>query len=436
MQCNRLEKNTGRTIEQRLLTIVAIVAASGLMGGRPVSSQQKPGGNEQVIYNFQSTEGQIGSWGTVISDAAGNLYGTTTPDGGGTVFELSPQSGGGWTQTTLYTFESFQDPEGQLAIDSAGNLYGTTSNNPGNIFELSPISGGGWTYTSLYSFGAPGYFPQAGVSLDAAGNIYGTTTRGGYTSGLCYPDGCGTVFELSLQSGGQWTYKTLYEFDGEIESTPLCKPVFDSAGNLYGTTSVSAGSEVTGTVFELSPQLDGTWVEKVIHAFIDDTPDEGSPQSGVVFDGAGNLYGTVGNGGQFTDGIVYELRLQPDGHWSETILHNFQRNGVDGVYPQAVPVFDTAGNLYGTTAAGGSGPGCNDHGCGTVYELRPKSGGGWSERILHSFHDHHPEDGAVPAASGVVFGLNGSLYGTTFYGGVGICTSGDFGCGTVYQIAP
>jgi uncharacterized repeat protein (TIGR03803 family) len=191
---------------------------------------------------------------------------------------------------------------------------------------------------------------------------------------------------------------------------------FDAVGNLYGTT-YGGGSTTRGTVFELSPQSDGSWAETVLYIFHSNDPDGGNPIAGVISDAAGNLYGTTSGGRSTTRGTVFELSPQSGGGWTETVLHRFKGYPLDGGRPAAGLVFDTTGNLYGTTFFGGGGR-CHingDIGCGIVFELVRKSGGRCPEKVLYSFQGNST-DGRNPY-SGLIFDMAGNLYGTTQRGG-------------------
>ncbi|MGC2112385.1 MAG: choice-of-anchor tandem repeat GloVer-containing protein [Candidatus Korobacteraceae bacterium] len=398
--------------------------------------------HESVQRRFGSgTDGAYPDAG-LIADGSGNLYGTTYGGGSrgaGTVFELSPAEGGGWTEKVLHNFGSGNDgayPEAALIFDANGNLYGTTDSGGihvyyGTVFELSPREGGGWTERVLHSFGSglDGRYPS-GVVLDANGNLYGTTALGG--SHYDCTGGCGTVFEILPRGDGSWTEKLLHSFGTDSEGQyPDSALIFDAAGNLYGTTD-GGGIHDDGTLFELSPREDGSWTNKVLHSFNNNGRDGWSPGGGLIFDAAGNLYGTTYYGGIHAAsggyGTVFELLLRQDGSWTEKILHSFNFNGVDGAYPDAALVFDAQGNLYGTTAGGGSHA-CPDTGnnCGTVFEMSPRGDGTFTERVLHNFNnDGH--DGIVPQA-GLTFDAAGNLYGTTYQGG----THGE---GTVFEVMP
>ena len=407
--------------------------------------------HEQVLHNFQynGTDGVLPFAG-LIFDAAGNLYSTTSEGGTygvGTVFELTPAAGGGWTETVLHSFGNGTDGRGPNALifDAAGNLYGTTSwggtYTYGTVFELTPAAGGGWTEQVLYSFCSQtnctdGAHPVAGLIFDAAGNLYGTTGHGGVYASCNSGTGCGTVFELTPTAGGGWTEKVLHNFgNGTDGNSPSAGLIFDAASNLYGTTYVGgiycSGSGGCGTVFELTPAAGGTWTETVLYSFCPagyPCTDGIGPEAGLIFDAAGNLYGTTVQGGRYDYGTVFELSPTAGGGWTETVLHNFG-NGLDGVDPSAGLIFDAAGNLYGTTSWGGY---YGHYEYGTVFELTPAASGGWTETVLHSFGNG--TDGRAPLA-GLIFDAAGNLYGTTSAGGTDTsCPNGGYGCGTVFEL--
>ncbi len=306
-------------------------------------------------------------------------------------------------------------PYAGLVFDAAGNLYGTTMeggiHGQGMVFELTPQEGGSWTEKVLHSFnGTDGAYPYAGLIFDAAGNLYGTTVRGGI-----HDDGA--VFELTPKEGGGWTEKVLHSFGNGTDGVyPFAGLIFDAAGNLYGTT-YEGGIHGYGTVFELTPEEGGGWTEEVLHSFNLNGTDAAYPQASLIMDSAGNLYSTSYEGGIHLDpcggvgcGTVFELSPQEGGGWTEKVLHSFNLNGTDGDEPYAGLIIDTAGNLYGTTIAGGI------HNNGTVFELSPREGGGWLETVLHSFN-LNGTDGAVPYAS-LILDAAGNLYGTTYDGGI------------------
>jgi uncharacterized repeat protein (TIGR03803 family) len=371
----------------------------------------------------------------LIFDAAGNLYGTTTRGGaygGGTVFKLTPNSDGTWTESVLHSFATGEDsryPQGNLIFDAAGNLYGTTSggeqDGSGTVFKLTPNSDGSWTESVLYAFCSlknctDGASPFAGLIFDQAGNLYGTTAVGGATGG-------GTAFKLTPNSNGSWMEGVLYSFcsltncaDGYEPSAGL---IFDQAGNLYGTTASGGEQDGSGTVFKLTPNSDGSWTESVLHSFTS-TPDGANPFAGLIFDAAGNLYGTTTAGGSNKCGggcgTVFKLKPNSDGTWTESVLRRFA--GHLAATPYAGLTFDVAGkNLYGTTEFGGGQDG------GSVFKLAPNSDGGWAYSVLHDFQF----DPAGYPVSDPVLDKAGNLYGTTAQ-----CGTASNCSGVVFEITP
>jgi len=315
-----------------------------------VSPQSGGGWTEQVLYSFQNN-GQDGYYSNakLIFDKSGNIYGSTTEGGaygGGTVFEMSPQSGGGWNEQVLYSFGANAGDgsytTGALTFDTAGNLYGTCyyggNYGGGTIYELSPQSGGGWTETVIHAFsGADGVQPDAAVTIDPAGNLYTPTNSGG-------ANGSGTVFELSPQSGGGWTGQVIYEALPKGGTLGIFNALnLDAAGNLYGASYYGGGGE--GTVSELSPQAGGgLWHEHTLHRFKNNGRDGINPNGDNAIDSAGNIYGTTEIGGLHGFGTVFELSPQPNGTWSEKVLSFVSNSGfIAGV------ILGPDGNLYGLT---------------------------------------------------------------------------------------
>jgi uncharacterized repeat protein (TIGR03803 family) len=192
--------------------------------------------------------------------------------------------------------------------------------------------------------------PLSGLTFDKDGNLYGTTFTGG--AGQSCEGGCGTVFEL-IPSNGKWTEKVLHSFyPNGGGNYPTANPILDSAGNLYGTTPFS-GTSGAGVVFELIRD-NGKWTEKVLHYFTGQH-DGYSLDAPMIFDSAGNLYGTAQDGGIYGYGTVFEL-IPNNGKWTEKVLHSFNYDGKDGANPYAGLILDSAGNLYGTTGQGARVP--------------------------------------------------------------------------------
>ncbi len=358
-------------------------------------------------------------------DAAGALYGLTDQGGPGhygVAYKLSATAEGGWKETVIQTFG---DNTGyglgpKLAVDPAGNLYGTAAsggpNRGGTVFELTPPKGSGtlWKLTLIDSFTLNSYgpyYPQSDLVLDASGNLYGTSTAGGAYGG-------GTVFKLTPAADGSWIESLLYSFckvgtnceDGYFSNAGLS---FDADGNLYGTTLLG-GAYNHGVVYELSLSAGGNWSETVLYSFC---PSQGQcldgsgPDSNVVMDSVGNLYGVTDAGGPQRNGVVFELTRSGQS-WTENTIYSLHTLFLED---RAGLIIDAAGNLYGT----------NDIGDGLIYELSPASGGGWSEQTLFRFHG---SDGREPEGS-LLMDSVGNLFGITTIGGTN-------NMGTIFELTP
>lgn len=362
---------------------------------------------ETTLFTFIGTStGESPSAG-LIFDSAGNLYGVTSvggktsrtcknSEGCGMVFELSP-SGTGYTETILYTFTGApdgQEPVGSLVFDAAGNLYGVTN------------QGGNKTKTCWDPFG------------------------------------CGVVFELSPGSGGTWSESILYTFSGGADgASPVGPLVFDSTGNLYGTTlyggNPTCGNLACGVTYELSPASGGTWTEAVLHSFTGGN-DGQNPGGAVTLDAEGNVYGAAQGGNPDlcgpNGGCALVYKLSPvSGAWRETVLHNFS-GGRDGGSLNGSLIFDSAGNLYGSAVTGGNpscGVGGNTGNCGVIFKLTPNVGKQWTETSIPlGFWD-----GAQPAP-GLLLDSSGDIYGTATSGGIPTDCASGFSCGTIFKFTP
>jgi uncharacterized repeat protein (TIGR03803 family) len=299
------------------------------------------------------------------------------------------------------------------------------------VMALLPARAGAASkYKILYKF-TGGEHPGPGVIFDGAGNLYGSG-----------PD---VVFKLSPNSDGSWSESVLYSFTGGEGGDEVNALVFDSNGNLYGTTLTGGmhGSNCNafgcGVVFKLSPNSDGSWSENVLYSFTGGA-DGAQPAGALIFDSAGNLYGTTIAGGLQNAqnctsadwsgcGVVFQLSPNSTGGWSESVLYSFT-GGADGGQSRAALIFDQAGNLYGTTYEGGN-LACDNggsNGCGVVFKLAPNSNGSWTESVLYSFAGGTDGNGPLGA---VIFARGGNLYGTTEEGGDITCS-----CGTVFQLKP
>jgi uncharacterized repeat protein (TIGR03803 family) len=290
----------------------------------------------------------------------------------------------------------------------------------GVVFKLSR-RGAGWVVERVYQFlsGRDGSGPVARVVFGPDGALYGTTYLGG-NGGCAGGDGCGTVFRLTpptppcTRFSCPWNETVLHAFtSGSDGESPFYGDLtFDTAGNIFGTT-VLGGVHNQGTLFKVSGQ-GGSWTESIAYTF-GGAPAQ-YPASGIVFDRAGNIFGTANGGSTYTDGLIYEL--QPlQGGWIESTLFTFT-GGANGAGPGGALVFDQMGNMYGATVSGG--PGTNG---GTVYQLA-HSGTGWTLETL---------TGIVGGSGGpngsLTMDAAGSLYGTTYSDGV-------YGYGSVFKVTP
>jgi len=297
------------------------------------------------------------------------------------------------TLTTIHSFTGtngdgeYPFPYGRLPFDNNGALYGTTASggtaSSGTVFQLVPptVEGSAWTENVLYSFagGADGRQPGMNVVFDSIGNLYGTTQFGGNAQAC--GGGCGTIFELSppTQPGGHWTHTVLYTFQGGADGQNPGEVLFGANGALYGTTS--SGGANPGVPCHTNRRI---------------------------------TYGC---------GTVFELAppSPKGGSWSKTVLYTFPGFTRDGTGPGSEITFDSQGNIYGVSGGGTTA-------YGTVWLLTPPSGGGsWKETVLHDFTGG--SDGGYPAGT-VTLGANGVLYGAASYSGVANAS------GVIYQVTP
>lgn len=394
-------------------------------------------GNEYVVNVFNGN-----NWFSsgLIFGTDGALYGTTAAGGTygyGVVFSLSPNSNGSWTENVLYSFTGGSDgayPFAGLIFDAAGNLYGTTSGGGlpgcsnayttgcGVVFELTPNLNGTWSEQILYSFtgGADGAQPEARLTFDAAGNLYGSADARGLNSWGCpgpysfYDGGCGVVFELTPNSDGTWNETVLHRFTGGVDGGQQIGPVaLDPAGNLY--TTAQWGKTGNGVVLEMANTPTG-WKASIPYSFkgLADGVDPFS-FTGLVFDSAGNLYGTTYWGPFPEAGTVFRLVPRPKGGWKWELLHNFGTS--NSYHPVAGVIFDSAGNLYGTTTSGGASN------LGEVFMISPGPNGGAKFTVLYDF-----SNAPLSGPFSLILDSAGNLYGTTY--------SSDNGAGGVFEITP
>jgi len=410
---------------KRTLTVVLYLVALVVSAACPTQAQLF-----SVLHGFNDSPDGSAPWSGLARDAYGNLYGTTSLGGlygYGMVFRVSKR-GSGWILDPLYSFPNPNQgndgalPNAPVVIGPGGSLYGTTTiggGNQGIVFKLNPpprvceSTLCPWVETILYEFtgGTDGGNPYSPVILDAAGNVYGTTQSGGAAN-------LGAAFELTA-SGSDWTETVLYSFTGVPDgSQPESGLLLDAAGNLYGTTA-DGGTDGSGTVFQLVSSGTG-WTENILHSFTG--LDGYGPYGGLTFDNAGNLYGTTAyaSGG---NGTVFELSPS-GGQWDFTTLYSLTSGAPTVPGPVGTLLLDSSGNLYGTTFEGGIA-GCGlGFGCGTVFELSPSSGG-WTYNLLYQFTG--TSDGGYPV-DGLASDSLGNLYGAGF--------GGNSGNGVVFEWTP
>ena len=360
----------------------------------------------KTLVNFNATDG-AGPDANLIADSSGNLYGTTVFGGtadAGTVFEVANNAN--HTLSTLATFNGTNGgfPEAGLIADGNGNLFGTTNQHgagaldDGTVFEVA--NNANHTLSTLVTFtGANGAGPNASLTSDSSGNLYGTTSGLGYNS-----SNTGTVFEVAA---GTHKLTTLVTFNGAngTGAYPYAGMIADSSGNLYGTTS-GGGANSDGTVFKVAA---GTHKLSTLVTF--NGANGAFPESVLIADASGNLYGTTRGGGANGDGTVFEVAAST--HTLSTLV---TFNGTNGNQPYASLIADASGNLYGTTGSGGA------NGDGTVFEI---AAGTHTLTTLVTFNG---TNGQQPYAS-LIADASGNLYGTSNTGG----SNND---GTLFELSP
>ena len=457
----------------RLRLIKILVLAGGLSALAGIARAA----TLQTIYTFPAS-GASGCYpnGTLLRDATDALYGAT---GGcpisqiNTVFKLTPPLPGQtqWKASVLHSFSGGFDgltPNADLVKDANGALYGTAMDAgaglQGVVFQLKPPAPGqtSWTENVLHAFNynvaygiGDGAFPGAGVILDDQGALYGTTLYGGSMSDPRWV-GFGAVFQLKPPAAGQstWQHTVLYRFRGGADGeSPFAGLTRDATGALYGTTHGGGIASCPrfdgsftgcGTVFKLTPPAPGQtrWTKTILHRFRNGLHG-GYPIGKLLLDGTGAIYGTTyqGGNGPCNDGFdhvigcgtVFKLTPPAPGQmtWTETVLYHFK--GIpDGMGPRGGVIPDGAGNLYGTTLAGGTGN-CPDLvyrvvGCGVLFKLAPPAPGQtrWTKSVVYSFKGE--SDGWKPLGE-IVRDAKGNLIGVASLG-----TSSNFGA--VFAIKP
>lgn len=330
------------------------------------------------------------------------------------------------TFQVLHTFTGAGDdaaPLGGLTAAAPGKFYGSTSGRTigsnGSVFELTS-HGSGWLLNPLKNFGQLGNGPSepfSKLTIGPDGALYGTTYVGG-------TGGNGTVFKLQPPPNAcasfscPWTLTVLHNFDWSDGAQPIGEVVFDHAGNIYGTASEGGGtctvlSGGCGVVYELSPSGSG-WTESVIFNFNNEGGSAGAvPSGGLIFDAAGNLYGVTWLGGiPSNSGVIYRLSPPQGEGWTQTVLYQCGLGGL-GFLPVGTLLMDSSGNLYGEMQGGGLNNG------GTVFQLTRRG----EYQDIYSFPANSNPQGSLVSDS------SGNLYGTSSQGGI----NGD---GSVIKLMP
>jgi uncharacterized repeat protein (TIGR03803 family) len=312
------------------------------------------------------------------------------------------------------------------------------------VLCAAPAVAGGFSEKIIHIFtgGADGQYPNSTLTPGPLGVFYGTTPGGGTACGTSY--GCGVVFEIIPPStgGGAWRETVIYQFQGGNDGAfpNSSKLLLASDGSLYGVT-LDGGTSGNGTVFHLVlPAGTPTWTETAIYNFTGGA-DGGNPQTDLVADSNGVLYGTTTAGGRGCGGAgcgtVFSLTppAKTGGRWALKTLHAFA-GGNDGAVPISGVTLAPTGQVFGTTTQGGSTTACGGAGCGVVFELTPPAPGGkaWAETLIHKFV--LPSFGATAYGSLYLDG-SGNLFGATTAGGTYGCGTPPLtGCGTTFLLSP
>lgn len=392
-----------------------------------IASQPLQAQSFSVLHYFTGGDDGGNSTAGLTIGGNGTLYGTAGEAQGqsGTAFKLT-QKGSGWTLNPLHDFTGGSDgvePGSGLTIGPNGALYGTTVQGGfgvGTIYELRPPANACktaicyWNKTVLRAFTGntgDGGFPGYGnVIFDQAGNMYGTASSNGTSD-------CGVVWRMA-PSGGGWTESILYNFAGGSDGcNPESGVIFDAAGNLYGTTTCTSTCRGLGTIFQLVPS-NGGWTENVLMELNATTGSH--PWGTLIMDGSGNLYGTATQDGPNGGGTVFELSPS-NGGWNFSLVYAFTLCN-----PTAGLTLGPNGNLYGACEAGGT------HAEGWIFEMPGNCNQSCTPTDLHDFSS---TEGSNPLAP-VSFDGSGNIYGTTFEGGSGDCIGGMSGCGSAWEITP
>jgi uncharacterized repeat protein (TIGR03803 family) len=360
---------------------------------------------ESVVYSFANPPDGYGPESSLAADAAGNMYVTTVNGGAnnqGAIVMLTPSA----TESVLYSFlsgtsDGHHPVAGLVPFKGSPSFVGTTisggTTNNGAVFFVNPGVGEGTFYNFLG--GTDGANPYSALAQIGTNYVYGTTYNGGQY-------GYGTVFSFRISDGLE---KILHSFNSAFPTLDGAHPygaLTVHKGLMYGTTQMGGASNL-GTVFSITKT--GTYT--LVYSFKGGATDGQSPNAGVLFDSAGNIYGTTYGGGQSNAGVVYEISAGG----VESVLHSFGRNSADGSNPYS-SLIKAKGAFYGTTLQGGSANG------GTIYKITAAG----VETVVHQFAGG--ADGFNPYGA-LLLGKDKALYGTTQIGGTSHL-------GTVFKLIP
>src|ERR1700722_1642394 len=395
-----------RTNFRAALTTASLIVGSLLM---LAASQLGFAQTESVVYSFANPPDGYGPESSLAADAAGNMYVTTVNGGAnnqGAIVMLTPSG----TESVLYSFlsgtsDGHHPVAGLVPIKGTPSFIGTTisggTTNNGTLFFVNPGAGLNGVFYNFQGGPNDGANPYSAVTQIGTGvnYFYGTTFNGGQF-------GYGTIFSYRISDG---QYKVLHSFNSAFPTLDGAHPYGGMnvhKGVLYGTTQMGGASNL-GTIFSITR----TGVYTLLYSFKGGATDGQSPNAGVLFDSAGNIYGTTFGGGQSNAGVVYKISAGG----VESVLHSFGRNGADGSNPYS-SLIKAKGAFYGTTLQGGSANG------GTIYKITAAG----VETVVHQFTGG--ADGFNPYGA-LLLGKDKALYGTTQIGGTSKL-------GTVFKLIP
>ncbi len=417
------------SLRRVILNVTVMTLAIGCVlaiGWLPVQAQ-----TFSVLHTFTGGSDGANPRAGLTIDQAGNLLGTAFSGGGsnnaGVAFKFV-QSNGGWVLIPLYEFPNSHlggSPD-SLLLQTDNGIYGTTYHDGigdnGSVFRLQPAASACkaalcyWSAAALYKFTGS---PDGSVPIGGVSFDQAGNLFGSTQYGGIGSYNPGTIYELTPASGS-WIETQLYSFTGGADGSYINGVIMGTDGNLYGT-ALYGGFNDQGTVFELVNSGSG-WTLKVLHTFQGVT-DGKNPAGGLTFDQAGNLYGTTAAGGKAGGGTVFELTPSSNGEWTLSTLFGFA--GLEECGPYAAVTLDSAGNIWGTTYCSGA------YTAGTVFKLT-YSNGTWTNNQMHVFTDG--SDGGYPFST-VTLDANGNAYGTTLQGGIRGADC-DQTCGVLWQISP